>query len=76
MAEGRVRFIECSTEEYNNAQKLDNVLYFITSGELQGTLYKGLMLIGKDFTDELTALVDIVESLMETSMNGLTWKEF
>lgn len=72
----RVRFIQCSTEEFNATTKDVYALYFITSGELAGALYKGSLLIGRDFTADLTALVDIVEQLMNTSMNGLTWGSF
>ena len=72
----RVRFIQCTTNEFNSTTKENNALYFIYDGDLKGALYKGSMLVGKDFTEELTGLVEIVENLMETQFQGLQWKEF
>ena len=75
--ENKVRFIQCSTEDFNTAIKDNNALYFIISGDLEGALYKGSLLIGRDFTAELEALVDIVEDLVNAGVGGgLTWGEF
>lgn len=72
----RVRFIQCTVNEFESTTKDNNALYFIKDGDLKGALYKGEMLVGKDFTEELTGLVDIVEQLMNTQFQGLQWKEF
>lgn len=88
----RVRFIACTTEEYNNSSKESNCLYFIESGDLKGALYKGKLLIGKDYTtivkdieSNMEGIVGVAEWLDQrvdrleqggTGSGSLVWKEF